>query len=404
MLKEVLFQNWMPTDGAEETERSCPEKLFFLSEAFIRKYYAVAGLPAERLELVLGKAASFDADEDIRPLAWHLYRNFCKVKVREFHPFPEFIHPLGYDTGILYLLLLLALIPELEERAEREHFPLRYAHAAATRIGTLPVYFAQAFGGRFGIRSRSLHFMLNFKDSPMFRIGRFDFVLERADARFPLVYARGGEVKIFCGGGWLLDRDGDRLAPDTAPEKVVRVTRFCDDGACVCGTEADIRTGLALPGETRLDARAWKRVASPGDWVLHFHIPAGGGMSPEICRSSFDEALAFFAAQYPDKPVKLIFSISWIFNHAWLDYIPRSNMSALIRSSALFPSAHAANAGLFFVFGREDADYAGYPRTNSLERAVLDCIADGRPLRAPGAVILPLPGEKQGFSTERKPL
>ena len=69
-------------------------------------------------------------------------------------------------------------------------------------------------------------------------------------------------------------------------------------------------------------------------------------------------------------------------------------MSALIRSAALFPCPHAKNAGLFFVFGREDADYASYPRTNSLERAVLDCIADGRPLRTPGAVILPLPEKK----------
>ena len=394
MLRDILFRNWMASDGAESSEKSCPASLFFLSEEFIRRYYAVAGLPETQLANVIAKAAAFDADDGIRPLAWHLYLKFCKVTVREFRPFPEFIQPLGYDTGILYLLLLRALIPELEARAEREHFPLRYAHAAATRIGTFPVYYSQAFPGRFGIRSRSMHFMLHFKDSPMFRIGRFDFVLEQPGERFPLVYARGGEVKIFCGEGWLLDRDGERLAPDTPPEKIARVTHFCDDGAFVCGTEADIRTGFARPEETRLDAREWKRAASPDDWVLHFHIPAGGGMSPEICRASFAEALAFFAAQYPDKPVKLIFSISWIFNHAWLDYIPHSNMAALIRSSALFPCPHAANAGLFFVFGREDGDYAGYPRTNSLERAVLDCIADGRPLRTPGAVILPLPGKE----------
>ncbi|MBQ9502164.1 MAG: hypothetical protein IJU70_08420 [Lentisphaeria bacterium] len=395
MLREFLFQNWMPADGAEEMEQSCPEKLFFFSEEFIRKYYPVAGLPPERLESVLAKAAAFDGDRIIRLLAWRMYNKFCKVTVREFCPFPEFVHPLGYDTGMLYLLLLLSLIPELEARAEKERFPLRYAHAAATRIGTFPVYFAQAFGGRFGIRSRSMHFMLHFKDSPMFRIGRFDFILEKAGERFPRVYARGKEVTLLCDAGWLLDRDGERLYPYAEPEKIARVTRFRNDGSVIRGTAADIRTGLALPGEVELDARQWQCIASPGDWVLHFHIPAGGGMSPGGCRASFDEALSFFAAQYPDKPVRLIYSVSWIFNHAWLDYIPDSNMSALIRSSALYPCPHAENAGLFFVFGREDADYASYPRTNSLERAVLDCIADGRPLRTPGIIILPLPGRKQ---------
>ena len=174
-LKEILSANWLPVNDADALEQSCPEEIFFLKEDFIRKYYAIACLPEEQLDFVLSKAAEFARKKETRLLSWYMYNKFTKVHIREYSPFPEFIFPLGYDMGILNLLICLSIIPEYEARAERENFPMRYAHDAASRFGTFPVYFAQAFDGRFGIRSRSLHFMLHYKDNPMYRIGRFDF-------------------------------------------------------------------------------------------------------------------------------------------------------------------------------------------------------------------------------------
>ena len=392
MLNEILSSNWLPVADAEALEQSCPEELFFLKEDFIRKYYAIAQLPEEQLDTVLRKAAEFDSKKETRLICWYMYNKFTKVHIREYSPFHEFIFQLGYDTGIANLLVGLSLIPEYEARAERENFPMRYAHDAASRFGTFPVFFAQAFEGRFGIRSRSLHFMLHFKDNPMYRIGRFDFVLEKADVLMPQVYTRNGEVVLFCGDNWRLDKTGERIDPAAQPDPDEVVTTFSDDGKEVRGFLIDAANGFARREESVIPRSELVHVAGPGDWVLHIHIPGGGKMTPEACRSSFNEALEFFAQKYPDKPVKLIFTCSWIGNNAWLDYIPNSNMAALIRSSALFPRPHNNKSGLYFVFGREDDNYADYPRTNSLERAVLDCIADGRPLRNPGMIFLPLPG------------
>lgn len=394
MLKDILFQNWLSVADADEIESSCPESLFFLEEAFLREYYPIAQLPEEKFDLVLAKAQEFNTSEEIRPLAWYLYRKFTKVHIREYSPFPEFFFQLGYDSGILYLLVLLSLIPEFEERARRENFPMRYAHDAASRIGTFPTYFAQAFGGRFGIRARSLHFMLHFKDSPMYRIGRFDFILEeKGGPRFPHVYARGDELRIFCGDKWRMDSDGERLLPGGEPQKGEWISSFSDDGATVRGHLVNSR-GFASSEITELSRAEWRYVAGPGDALLHVHIPAGGKMLPELCKKSCEEALAFFAEKYPDKDIKLIYTISWIGNDAWADYMPNSNMAALIRSCALFPSPHGNNAGLYFVFGRDDRDFASYPRNNSLEKAVLQCVEDGRPLRSPGMIFLPLPVAK----------
>ena len=126
MLKELLDSNWLPSADAETLEQSCPEKLFFLQEDFIRKYYAIAQLPQEQLDFVIQKAAEFDERKEIRLLCWYMYHKFSKTHIRSYQPFPEFIFQLGYDSGILYLLIGLSVIPEYEARAERENFPRHY--------------------------------------------------------------------------------------------------------------------------------------------------------------------------------------------------------------------------------------------------------------------------------------
>lgn len=386
MLKEFLIANYLPADDADVLEQNCPEQLFFLQEEFIRKYYAIARLPQEQLDMVIQKAALFNERKEIRLLCWYMYHKFSKTHIKKYQPFPEFIFQLGYDSGILYLLIGLSVIPEYEARAERENFPMRYAHDAASRFGTFPTYFAQAFEGRFGIRARSLHFMLHFKDSPMYRIGRFDFILEQASFSLPHVYSRNGELLLFCRDSWRMDKNGECLSPAEKPQQGEWIASFSDDGKIVRGYPINTARGFAELEEISIPRNELEHIASSGDWVLHVHIPAGGKMTPGLCRNSCEEALEFFAEKYPDKPVKLIVTWSWIANDAWLDYIPNSNMAALIRASALFPAVGSPVAGLYFVFGRDDSDFASYPRTNSLERAVLDCIADGRPLRAPGMI------------------
>lgn len=391
MLNDILSRNWMPCTGIEEIEKSCPESVFFLEADFIRHYYPIAELPEDKMAYVISMAEKFNAAVESRQLCWYLYHKFTRINIREYREFPEFIHPYGYDTGIIYLLVLLSIIPEYEERARKEGFPMRYAHDAATRIGTFPTYFAQVFEGRFGIRARSLHFMLNFKDEPMYRIGRFDFVLEKGGLRFPRIYTDGTEVILLCDGNWRIDKTGERVMPGRAPQEGEWLTTYSDDGVTARGYLIDTSRGYAQKKEVELPRSRWRYAGGPESHVLHVHIPAGGKMLPELCRKSCEEALAFFAEKYPESPISVIYTVSWIANDAWLDYLPNSNMASLIRASALYPSPHTYNAGLYFVFGREDADYGTYPRNNSLEKAMLACIEDGRPLRSTGMVFLPLP-------------
>ena len=60
MLKEFLISNNLPVDDADVLEQNCPEQLFFLQEEFIRKYYSIARLPLEQLDMVIQKAVAFN--------------------------------------------------------------------------------------------------------------------------------------------------------------------------------------------------------------------------------------------------------------------------------------------------------------------------------------------------------
>lgn len=386
MLNKILQENGFHVRVSEQELETYPEKVFFLDEKFIRRYYPIAKLPPEHLPGVLALAGQIGRNQGQRVLSWFLYHNFYKKNMEIIRCFPEQLTILGDNSGILYLLLALALIPAYENRAEMENYPLRYAHAAAARIGVMPIRYGLKYPGQFGAMPESLPFMLNFLYRPMFRIGRFDFVLEQAGEYFPLVYENNGQFQLFCRDGWKLTADGELAVPG---KKGCRTARFLDNGELAEGTPVNPDTGLAESRVLRISRRDYVNRIYPGDWLLHFHIPASGGMKPDLCMASFQEAFLFFRNHFPDRPVKLIFTNSWIGNPLWVERLPDSNLARLIRSSLLFPSISEPDAGLTFVFARTDPDYDSYPQETDLQRIMINQLKTGGKLRSVGMLIRP---------------
>ncbi|MBE6362604.1 MAG: hypothetical protein E7054_03010 [Lentisphaerae bacterium] len=370
MLK-LLEVTGIPADRAAASIATCPGCPFFLKHDYIKDHWGMAELPADKLQYTLSVADKIQAEPRLRQLAWHLYRYMTlnamsAVKTGEF---PDIIEELGVETGVLYLLVAMSLIPSFISRAEREGFPRKYGEAGAKRIGSITCFFAQNFNGAFGIRGSTMLFLLHYIHTATWRIGRFDFVIQQADDTVPEIYCNGSSVVAFCADGVPLKANHDR-AYDEA--ETVSIARLKIDGSKVTGLPIDFSTGLARKEESSIDLSAgWERVAGPGDWTLFFHIPGGGGMKPDLCRESFKEALEFFKSYVPDKKFRLIWSASWIFNPLWKDLIPQSNMAALIGRGRLFPAFSVNNPGLYFVFGRHDGDPDSFTAVNPVERAVL---------------------------------
>jgi hypothetical protein len=146
--------------------------------------------------------------------------------------------------------------------------------------------------------------------------------------------------------------------------------------------------GYAEKNEISLDLTQWKKIMGPGDWTIHYHIPGGGGMTPEASAAAFEEAAEFFAKYFPDKPVKVIWSNSWFFNPVYKEYLPESNITKLSKAGYLFPVASTGKDGLRFVFGREDDDFDSYECKTSLQKAVMRCRREHGFLRRAGWFML----------------
>ncbi len=382
-IQALLERNSLPVEGLPGSENSVPGELYFLRREFIAHYFPIAHLAPEHLDEVVAFARRTAADFELKLLAWHLHRWY--VDDVAFKPLPDYIDCLGAETGKLYLLLALSLIPFFEERARRERFPERYALAAPSRIGASMVQREQLYG-EYGLRGRSLPFLLHYRFSPAYRIGRFDFILKHPYLNHPEIFRCGDEIVVLCRENWRIGPDGLCAAPD---EEKAESTRLIFEGDSVTGKPVDPATGRALPGEVTLDLRRYERLVPPDGWIAEIHIPGGGGMSEEVCRASFREAKEFFASYYPDRPLGAFMSISWIFNPYWPEYLPESNLTRLIQRTSHFPSPFNPKNGLFFVFGRDDDDYASYPRDNSLRRAMLRCLEEKGQLRGAGMFLLP---------------
>ncbi len=388
-MNNILQRHNIPDDGAAASVASCPAKPFFLEETYIRKYWSTACLPEDKLPETIEFAAALKAVPRFRHLAWHLYRycNLTPIASFKGDDLPDIIDEFGIKSGLFYILVALSLIPSFIERAQREGFPLEYGAAGAKRIGTTTCFFAQEHDGAFGLRGNTITFLLHYRETATWRIGRFDFQPRIADNNMPVVYGKDDKIIAFLPDKVLIDSNGNRT---DEPEKAVIETFFSQKDECVTGMMIDPDTGLINTETTSIDLReGWKKLAGPGDWTLFFHIPGGGSMTPEKCRDSFVEALQFFHDYAPEKEFRLIWSSSWIFNPAWTDLLPESNLAKLIKSGHLFPTLQWEKIpGLYFVFGKKDGKPENFTPQNSMERAMIKCWQEKR-LRPAGFFILP---------------
>ncbi|MGP5414792.1 acyltransferase domain-containing protein [Brachybacterium paraconglomeratum] len=129
----------------------------------------------------------------------------------------------------------------------------------------------------------------------------------------------------------------------------------------------------------------------PVRWVVGTHIPATGPLDPDAVDASFDAAVAYFTANYPDldadRPAEAprfgheFTCDSWLLSDQFAEITgPESNLARFAaRWEMIGTNPHGADGALFFAFGkRPPVDPETLPRRTRLERGVADRLADGR--------------------------
>ena len=382
--KELLERGGVDTTGFEASFLSAPRRPFFLDETYILRCSALAEYPEELLPDLLDMARELREDPALRVLAWHLYRLYCILP--GFKAPPDHIELTGARTGLLYALLLLSVHPHLKLRMELEGLPPELADRAMSRCTSLLGNRNILYPGEKGLQGRALPFVLNYKNSPCFRIGRFDFVLSGVPGHYPELFRsrKDRHYTALCKNDWHPDEEGFLLPND---DTTVPGTVFTIDGKCASGRVIDLKTGRVTKETAVLDLAEYERLLPPDAHVLLMHIPGGGGMTPEKCRESFLLARSFTAKYFPERPFAAFGCTSWVFNPDWREYLPDSNIARFQKATLAFPFPANPKSGLYFIFGRDDGDPATYPQDNSMRRAMVRAWREKGKLRSAGMLL-----------------
>lgn len=344
-----------------------------------------------------------------RVAAEKLLRFYANLILRAAYEFPhadlggwpapeQFLTP--RQCGLFQLLLALAALPRIEGAYRELGLPPEYAAGPARWIGGTIAIYAAAHDGNPGHDLRQIHWLKCYMEKRLFRVGRFEFMIQGAPEWLPAIYRsrETGRTIAFCRTGWQLDRSGFRVRRGATGEYTARFDELANR---VTGIPIDPATGRAEVHRTEtIDTGEYAPVLSAHDWVPGIHIPGGGGMTPEATKASLVQAVEFFRTFFR-REIRAFCCESWILNPDWLTELPGSHLARFMEELYLTPVPECDRAGLFFVFGRDDGDPAAYPADNSLRRAFRRLIDAGRPLRAGGMFLLTADLERFGTGSGR---
>jgi hypothetical protein len=125
---------------------------------------------------------------------------------------------------------------------------------------------------------------------------------------------------------------------------------------------------------------AVERPDRQSEWVLSTHVPADGPLPPTAVDESFATGRTFFAAHFPDYPVRWFHCRSWLLDPTLSELLPESNLAAFQRRWSLYgPPEPGEEDLLFFVFQqRGQVELTSLPTDTALRRMAADRLVSGR--------------------------
>jgi len=318
---------------------------------------------------------------------------------------PEYnMNPNGKaHAGIYYLLNALACFPVIRQNYAALGVPEQYALDTVQYLSGAIQEYAAGNDEKLGISGRKLHWFSFYVQGKLFRIGRFEYMIQDPLNYLPAAYRRksDGKVIALCRNGWQLDKNGYWLFTDESPDQAYCIATLQSSENSICGIPIDPRGFAEVDRRITLDLNEYTPLWNNWDLVPGLHIPGGGGMTPEACYDSLSRALEFFP-RYFKRRVAAVSCFSWIFNPDFELELPESNVARFMRQVYLFPFPSVGVEGLAFVFGKSDADYTNYPADNSLRRAFHSLRQQGKRLKAGGMFITPEAVNNFGCSIYRQ--
>ena len=375
----------------------------FLSEGFLGKYLPMIKSADEKeIRRRAGEVAALCRKEPAAALYLHVLHYGSFVLKLSLSPALQSSF-FGENEGIGYLLAALSVAPLIEEACRKREIPVSYAHDALQWIGGTVDIYKLAHDGIPGHTLSQLYWLHLHVDGELYRIGRFEYLLHTVPKWVPAVYRNAeGRLAVLTAPGLKLGADGLTVLRDEV------VTSFIEeDGPFVTGIPCTPE-GFAQP-EKRLtvDTREYRPVCSPWDLVPSIHIPGGLRMRWEDAWDSMKQAKVFFK-RYLKREIPMIVCGSWILNPALEKYASEGNMARFRRELCCCPMirwGEDGRDGMFFAFGRSDADPTEIAPVNSIQRVLQAIFREEGTLRTGGMFVLTSDLDKLGcryYRTKQK--
>lgn len=379
--------------GFAASEAAFPAELEVLAPSYLDAVLPHIGLCSgdeEKLRIFAGVVSS---DPALARMFFHAFRTlYASGTPKALAEFPEFKSLFGQDAGLFYLLLACAVFAPARESYRRAGLPLENLWLIGRKILSTDQLNHVAFGCP-GYYKKVIYWLKNYVDLSVVPVGRFEFRHSSA-AKYNVVVMRrrsDGRIVALTGRtalGFLPDGD---IAPVTDP-RCTASGALIEDEKFVLGAALDPATGRRI-GTVKLDKSEWEYAVAPDDPILEWHIPGGGGMTPEVTCASLKAGFVFFDRYFPALPrAKAIMCSSWIFWKRYEELRPQANPALAMRECSAFARPGHTWSGFYFLFGANTPDELPTPPRGdtSLQRTMLTILAGNGPasLGSGGAFIL----------------
>ena len=316
---------------------------------------------------------------------------------------PDFQAYFGAEHQLFYLLLSCSVFAPTLRSYRRAGLPEYPVRSIGRKIRGSNWINAQAFGVP-GYDRGALYWLRHYVDLKVIPVGRFEFRHGKAEIYGVEVYRRRKDsvlMTLFGPAPCGFRQDGS-ACPIDDPEAVTTGGSIKTEN-CVIGHALAPDTGRNM-GVVKLSMSEWEPVITASTPVLEWHIPGGGGMTPEITRASLGEGFEFFDRYFPDLPSPVaVMCSSWAFWHRYEELRPQANPALVMRECCEFNRPLRNYSGFNFIFGAKSPDdLPGPPRRDtSIRRTMLDILDSCGYLSSGGVYILREDLDKWGTAPYR---
>lgn len=339
--------------------------VFFLEDGYIRALNEKTSALLRTENEVIRAATAARSNEAAAKYALFVY---LAMKDRELFMAHLSLFSFPEDHPFLAFLCLLPSVDALFDGLMQKGFDREIVLATVRQYEDC-LFLGLERTGIFGLGKRYFDHLQCYVDQKIFNIKRLRFEKKTLKDVFLLRNHSTKEYMLFLDGKKINSAGLIEGTPPIADGESFDAF-FSETETEYIGTAVNSR-GRCKKDPIALKKSEWELKLRPGDICLAVHIPAGGALTEEAVRESYDCAYSVFREHFPELAVKGFYCHSWMLAPELESILkPESNLLSFQKPYIKYPCPTRGEDVMTFVFGQKPKNYADLPEGTSLQRAL----------------------------------